>query len=181
MSINLEAMFKEIEMIRKKYGMPKSIGFVPDKLEITLERKEIDKFNLTYSEFFNYLPNHALNIAIETVIQFIQQMGLPIENILRIDNGVKLQISGDFKILGFPIIEMLLQNKGNESDIKDIIDRITNAHQRFHQFFDFYWNWSDEADHDCSARMRTMYNILQEHPSITSEINEVIEKYKFKK
>ena len=51
---DLEAMFKEIETIHKKYGIPKAMGFVPDKLEITLERKEIDKFNLTYSEFFNY-------------------------------------------------------------------------------------------------------------------------------
>ena len=42
--IDLEGMFKEIEMIRKKYGIPKGVLFVPNKLEIVLERKEMRRY-----------------------------------------------------------------------------------------------------------------------------------------
>ena len=42
--IDMEGKFKEIEMVYKKYGIPKGMGFVPDRLEIILERKAIDKF-----------------------------------------------------------------------------------------------------------------------------------------
>lgn len=144
--LNLEAMFKEIETIYKKYGLPKGMFFVPDKLEIILERKGIDKFDLTYSEFFNYLPDHALNIAMETTIQFMSQIGFPPEKIIRTENGVKVQTSGDFQIAFPPIIEILLQNKGKDLEIKSILDSISKIYEIFANFLVFQWDWNDETE-----------------------------------
>ena len=119
-SFDLESMFREIELIYKKCNMPKTMGFVPDKLEIILERKETDRFDLTYNEFFNYLPNDIRNIAIEQAMQLLRQIGFSMEKMSRIGNGVKVQISGDFQILHFPIIEILIQSKDKETETKSI-------------------------------------------------------------
>ena len=178
---DLEGMFKEIETIYKKYGIPKGMGFVPDKLEIILERKEIDKFNLTYSEFFNYLPHHALNIAIETTIHLMRQIGFPPEKIIRMENGVKVQTSGDFQIALFPISEILLQNKGKESEIKSIFDLISKIYQIFAKFVDFQWDWNDETESKFKNFITISKEVMREHPSISEEIEAVIKKYTAKK
>ena len=39
-SIDIDSMFKELKLIQKKYGIPKSMVFIPDKLKIELERKK---------------------------------------------------------------------------------------------------------------------------------------------
>jgi len=176
-SIDLKGMFKEIEMIQKKYGVPKGMGFIPDKLEIVLERREIDKFDLTYSEFFNYLPHHALKMAIENVIQLIQMMGFPSEKIIQMENGVKVQISGDSRVTLFPIMEILLQNKGKESEIRSNLDLISETYQIFANLLDFQWNWSDETESKFNNFLMIWNKVVQEYPSITSEIEAVIKKY----
>ena len=178
---DLEAMFREIEMIYKKYGMPKGMGFVPDKLEIVLERKEIDNFDLTYSEFFNYLPYHALNMAIGNVIHFMRQMGFPLEKIVRMENGVKVQISGDFRVAFFPIIEIISQYKDNETDIEAIFDSISKTRQLFTRLLDFHWDWNDETESKFNNLVKILYELMREHPSISEELEAVIKKYTAKK
>jgi hypothetical protein len=57
--VDLETMFNEMKTIKEKYNIPKGMLFLPDKIEIILEREETNNFNLTYSESFNYLPEHV--------------------------------------------------------------------------------------------------------------------------
>jgi hypothetical protein len=173
---DLERMFEEIKSIYKKYGVSKNVGFVPDKLEIILERKDIDKFNLTYSEYFNYLPTHIQQIAIEQTIHLLQQIGIT-EKISIVDNGVKVKISGHFPIVMFPIAEMLIQNKNNGSEIKSILDSLHKNYQLFTSFFDFQWKWDDETDNT----IKKLYKILSENPSISSEVDAIVKKYSLKK
>ena len=172
--MDLESMFKEIEMIHKKYGIPKGMGFVPDKLEIIIERKGLDNFKLTYSEFFNYLPNYALNTVKEITLQLLQQIGVPAEKIIQIENGVKTQMSGDFRITIGPIIEILLQNKNIKNEIRPVFESINKTYQLFAHLFDFHWEWNDKIQ----SKFDNYITAMQEHPAISSEIEAVIKKYK---
>lgn len=175
--VDVEIMFKEIEIIRKKYGIPKGMGFIPDKLEIVLERKGIDKFELTYVEFFNYLPDNVFNWARENTIQFFQQMGITPETITLIENGVKAQTSGDFRVVLFLILELFLQNKYFESKLKLDCDSINKFFQMFSNLWDFYWSYDDKVEKRWNNFITIFNKIMQENPSIPSEINAVIKKY----
>ena len=176
-SIDLETMFKEIETINNKYGVPKGIWFVPDKLEIILERKEEGKFNLIYSEFFNYLPQHVLSIAVETTVQLLQHMGFPSENVIRIENGVKVQMSGDFKIPYSTIAELLIQNKYDETKIRANFESIIKHYQILSHLSDFHWSWNDETERKLNNFLSIWNKVIQENPSVSSEIEAVIKRY----
>ena len=144
-----------------------------------MERKETDKFTLTYSEFFNYLPPHALNMAIDAVIQLIQQMGWAPDKIVRMENGIRVQVSDDFSVATFPFIEILLQNKYiNEAEIKRIFESITNIYQIFSDLMNFYWEWNYETESQFNDFFAILYKVMQEHPSAVSEIQAVVEKYR---
>lgn len=174
---DIEAMFKELEMIQKKYGIPKTIGFVPDKMEFILERKGTDKFELTYSEFFNYLPQHIVDIAVESLILFSKYRGIPQEKILRIENGVKILLSDDSKILDRPIIELLMQNKNINSEFDSIYNTIKKSIQMFSNFLDIYLEYDAEIGTKVDNSIARINKIIQENPSIPSQIENVIKKY----
>ena len=173
--IDLESMFEEIALLYKKYGISKNIGFVPDKLEIVLERNDIDKFNLTYSEYFNYLPTHIQQVAIEQTINLLHQIGIT-EKIQRVDNGVKVKINGKYPIVTFPIAEILIQNKNNGSEINSLLTSLKRNYQLFNTFFDFQWKWDDETE----KKVKKLIKISTEHPSISSEIEAIVKKYSIK-
>ena len=170
--IDIDSMFKEIELIYEKHNMPKMMGFVPDKLEIVLERKEKNVFNLSYSESFSYLPNRVLESARENAIQLIQQMGFAPEKTLLIENGVKVQMSGDSRLTVFLILELLLQNEDNESEVKLKLDMILKLYHLFSSLLDFNWNWNDETE----SKFKLLNRVMKEHPSILEEISAIIEK-----
>ena len=176
-SIDLEGMFKELELIKEKYGIPRGMLFVPDKIKITLERKEINKFEITYSEFFNYLPHYILKDAIEWIIPLIQQMGISPENITRIENGIKVQISGDFGVVLFPIGELFIQNKNIESEIKSHLDHIYKSINAFYDFYNLNWDFDEKIEEKWNNLIMTLYNIIQNNPSVASEMDAIIKKY----
>ena len=64
-------MLDEIRAVRDKYGLPKGIVFVPDKLEISLKRNSYDSFHLSYKERFEYLPNEILDIVVPISINLL--------------------------------------------------------------------------------------------------------------
>ena len=178
MSIDLENMFKEIEMIHKKYGLPTAMGFVPDKLVIVLQRKEEDQYDLTYSEYFDYLPTHALEIAKEHTIQLIQQMGLPLVNLIRKEKGVEIQITGDSQVAVLPIIELFMQlKKLNEPRIMAISNSINKTIKAFRNFVVFQRKWNEDTAKQFNNYVKTCQKIIDEHPSITYEIDAVFKKY----
>jgi len=173
--IDLESMFEEIALLYKKYGISKNIGFVADKLEIVLERKDIDKFNLTYSEYFYYLPTHIQQVAIEQTINLLHQIGIT-EKIQRVYNGVKVKISGKFPIVTFPIAEILIQNKNNGSEINSILTSLQRNYQLFNTFFNFQWKWDDKTE----KKVKKLIKISTKHPTISSEIEAIVKTYSIK-
>ena len=174
--IDIDSMFKEIELIYEKYNIPKMMGFVPDKLEIVLERKEKDTFNLMYSESFNYLPNRVLDSARKNAMQLLQQIGISPEKMFLMENGVKVQLSGNSRLILFLILELLLQNKSNESEMKLKLGIIIKMYQLFFSLLDFNWNWNNETEN----KFTILNRIMQEHPTISEEINAIVKKYSSK-
>jgi hypothetical protein len=171
--IDIEAMFKEMDVIFKKYNAPKGIGFVPDSLEIILERNGEENFELTYSEFFSYLPYGILNKSLDNTIKLFHQMGIPIKTTIKLENGIKVQLGGDFRIILFPMIEILLQNKNIESDLNSIYEYINKILKMFSTLLDFHWNYNREI----KEKISIYENFIQKNPSIQSEIEYVIKKY----
>lgn len=174
--IDIDDMFKQIKLIYEKHNMPKMMGFVPDKLEIVLERTDKDAFNLTYSESFNYLPNRVLESARENALQLIQQIGIVPEKMLLIENGVTVQMRGDSRLTIFLILELLLQNEGNESEVKLKLDMILKLYRLFSSLLDFNWNWDEET----KSKFKILNRVMKEHPSILEEINAIIENHSLK-
>ncbi len=172
-TIDVDGILKEIELIYEKHNVPKMMGFVPDKLEIVLERKEKDTFNLMYSESFNYLPNHVLELARKNAMKLIQQMGVSPEKMFLTENGVMLQMSGNSRLTLFLILELLLQNKSNESDMKLKLGMIIKMYELFSRLLDFNWNWNDETEN----KFGILNKIMQENPAVSEEINAIVEKY----
>ena len=175
--VDVEGLLKEVGMIYKKYSMPKGMGFIPDKLEIILERKEADKYELTYIEGFSYLPDNVFNVARENTVQFFQQMGIHPKTVTLIEKGVKAQISGDFRVVLFPILELFLQNKYIESQLKLDCDSINKFLQIFSNLWDFHWNYDDEVEKKWNNFIMIFNRIKQENPSFSSELEAVIKKY----
>ena len=111
--VDLEGMLNELKRVREKYSLPKGIIFVPDKMEISVQRTSYGNFRLVYEEFFTYIPNLVVGAVITSTINMLTQIGLPKESITRINrNGVRLELSGNlYKIIGCILSELLIQQK----------------------------------------------------------------------
>ena len=86
-------------------------------------------------------------------------------------------MSGDFRIAVWPIIEILFQNKDNKTVIKTIFESISKIYQTLTQNADFHWDWNNETESKYNNFLKTLIKIMQEHPSISDEMEAVISKY----
>lgn len=164
--VDISSMFKELQEIYQKYGLPKGMGFVPDKLEITLQRHEGDRFELTYSEYFSYLPTEVFDIAIENVTQFFQKMGLLPEPIDHPQNGVKVHMNGDFRVALFVMLETLLQNRNVKSELRHHMDLLATYLETYSNLFSFHWDFEEETRRKWSDYLTTLDRVEQENPLI---------------
>ena len=175
---DFEGMVNEIVTVKEKYGFPKAMYFVPDKLEITLQRMGEDKFSLDYQETFSYLPPLFLGRAIQNVVNFMSQSGVPKENITVLDNGVKLKLTGSFVLIASCILfEILIQKRTEESEIISLTDSFIKTHKMFSRLSDFYWNWNNDIAKKFESLTEKIYRIMLDHPSARSEIEAIARKY----
>ena len=176
---DIENVFEELETLYQKYDLPKMHLFLPNKLEINLERKGINEFNLVYREFFDYLPDTIQKIAIEITIQILKMIYKGI-NITRIENGIMIQMSGDYQVAYSPIIEILFQNKYYETNIKSHYDEINKHMQIYSRFFILNWECNKEAEQELYKYLEKIRTIFEKNPSIQSEIENIFKKYQNK-
>ena len=54
-------------------------------------------------------------------------MGIPLEKITQIENGVKAQLGGDFRVVIFPMIELFLQNENIGAELKSYLESIKKS------------------------------------------------------
>ena len=65
------SLFSEINTVFKKYGVGKGVGFVPDRLEVVMDRATSGACTLIYREFFTYLPPDVMELAMGNAVEFL--------------------------------------------------------------------------------------------------------------
>ena len=177
-AVDFEAMLREIKAVYEKYGIPRGIGFVPDKLEISFQRIEPNKFSLIYEESFSYLPDYALNFAIQEAIQILQQLGLPISNIIRLEKGIRIELTADLSVVAsFIISEFLIQEPLEESKFLTIVNSAKKSKEIFADFLDLNLSWDENTANRFNKLLQKLAKTTREHPAMQSEIKEIVKKY----
>ncbi|MFB3890118.1 MAG: hypothetical protein ACE14S_11550 [Candidatus Bathyarchaeia archaeon] len=172
-------MSEELEAIRKKYGIPKGILLVPDRLEFALKRKSYDNFHLTHRQYYDYLPEMVLEIIIPMEINQLVQMGFPQERIGRSGkNGVYLEIDGPGDFMTSMILgELAVQRKYNEKEYAELVDATKVNRKTTTDAVDLQFEWSSSLEKRYSDYMMKMMEVTQRNPFVMIEMANVIRKY----
>ncbi|MBM3291657.1 hypothetical protein FJY84_03160 [Candidatus Bathyarchaeota archaeon] len=175
--IDTASLFNEISQVFKKHGLPKVVGFVPNKINISLERKGDSNFNLLYQEFFTYLPNELFEASRENAINLLKNFGIKNEKITKIDNGVQVVIEGDSHILSFPIIELMLQDKTILKKTTPFYKEIKSSLNKLSELFELTYDVQSTQHVQLENYLENVNKILDDNPEIQIEIEEIINKY----
>jgi len=175
---DLEMMVKDLAEVRAKYGLHKTIGLVPDRIEVTIDRKNLDTFEVNYSEYFNYLSQGVLSQALQDTVNMIVQLGVNPENITMLKNGVHTVLNGDFSVLIPPLSEILFQHYNIEKDMDLIFESLKVTINTFLSMIELRYVLNNETEREIE-KIRSEYNEkIFENPNIMLEINEIMEKFK---
>jgi hypothetical protein len=169
-------MLQDIQQLYQKYNLPKMIGFVPDRLEITVTRHGSNQFTLDYTERFTYLPDHALDTARENASQLIQQNRVPIEKIQPVERGVRIQITSDAQSMLYLILELLMQLECTEDVVKSQLNAIYHRYQLFTKLLDVFWRWNAEVKQTFAQHTTDLDAVLEEHPTFIDELMALLHK-----
>lgn len=175
--IDTASLFNEISQVFKKHGLPKGVGFVPNKINISLERKDDSNFNLLYEEFFTYLPNELLDASRENAINLLQNFGIQNERITKIENGVQVILEGDSQILYFPIIELMLQDKTILKKITPFCKEIKSSLNKLSELFELTYDIQSLNHVQLVNYLENIKKILDNNPEIQIEIEEIVNRY----
>lgn len=176
--VDIESMFREIKTLREKYNMPKGMLLVPDRLEICVQRVSCENFDLSYKEFFNYLPNQMLDLVIPNSINVLVQIGVPRELITRIGNGVSLELSGNFsEILAMILPELLIQKRFEDDELSTLFNFVQKARKSFVEFSDFEYEWNSEVKKRFYDILNDLFRVVQQYPSALVELEAIVNKY----
>lgn len=174
---NFEKMVKDLAEVRAKYGLPKQIGLVPDRIEVSIDRKDLDAFEVNYSEYFNYLPQDVLSQALQDAVNILRQMGIKPENITMSKNSVHTVLCGNFPVLMQPLSEILFQHYNIEKDLDWIIEFLKININAFLNMMELRYVFNNETEREL-RKIRSEYTIkIFENPNILLEINEIMEKF----
>lgn len=177
--VDLEGMLNELKRVREKYSLPKGIIFVPDKMEISVQRTSYGNFRLVYEEFFTYIPNLVVGAVITSTINMLTQIGLPKESITRINrNGVRLELSGNlYKIIGCILSELLIQQKMKTEEASNVFTMTERVQRAFGNLSEYEYEWNDDIQRKFLDNSEKSFRLIQENPSIRREMQDVVDKY----
>lgn len=159
-----------IHALYQKHQLPKMLGFVPDRLEITVTRLPDQQFTLRYTERFLYLPDAALATARDNALQLLHQLQVPIETLQPVDKGVQLQLTGDARLIGHLILELLMQINQPEPTVHAHLDALYQQYQLFRALLDTQWHWDDTVAQTFRHVTTTLDTVMQEHPTFYKEL-----------
>jgi hypothetical protein len=175
--INAVSLFNEINQVFKKYGLPRGIGFVPNKININFERKNESLFSLIYEEYFTYLPDELLDDSRENAIDFLKKFGVPSDSIIKFDKGVQVKLEGDVHIIDFPILELIIQNKNFINDMSSLCDEVKSSLTKLTELFELTYDIKSEDHLTLVNYLGHVRKILEDNPEIQLEIEEIVKKY----
>lgn len=174
--MDFKTLFKEINQVLHEYGIKKGIGFVPDQLDINLTRKN-GAYQLRYVEKFTYLPDEIRTAAIDNAVTLLHNMGIQEQSIETHETGVKVTITGDHRILQFPILELLIQNPNIEDTLPQQLDEINKTVESLTKSLAFHWSIDEETHTEIENSITDIAEILEENPDIQRKIQEIMKKH----
>ncbi len=171
------SLFKEINAVFKKYGIGRGVGFVPDRLEVKLERTTSGACSLVYREFFTYLPPEVMELAMSNAVEFISGMGIPRDRIVSLDSGVEVTIEGGARIAYFPILEMFIQDQDITKNLDPALDSMKASIRSLTELFDFAWAWDSTSENMWRSNVAKLNEIIGDNPEMQTEIEAIIKKH----
>lgn len=170
-------MFGEINAVFKKYGVGRGVGFVPDRLEIKMDRDSSGACTLVYREFFTYLPPDVMELAMGNAVEFLAGLGVPPERIKRLEGGVEVTLEGDAKIAYFPILEMLIQDRGIGKNLDPALAGLKSSISSLGELFDFAYGWDTASEELWRNNIERLSAIIEENPGMQGEIEEIVKRH----
>jgi len=170
-------MFNEINEVFKRYGVTRGLGFVPDRLDITTERRANGSIHLLYRERFTYLPVEVLEIALENAVSFLIQFGAPKETIKILSDGVEVELEGEIGLTRFPILELMIQDRLFVEETEKTCKDVQSSLRSLMNLFDIAWDFSPEVQKKWSNTLGKLGILIEEHPEMQTEIEEIVKKY----
>lgn len=159
-----------IHELYRKHQLPKLLGFVPDRLDITVTRHPNHQFSLRYTERFLYLPDAALDTARDNAVQLLQQIQVPIETLQPVDKGIQLQLTSDARLIWHLIIELLMQINQPEAAVHAQLDTMFQRYQLFRALLDAYWHWDDTVAQTFANATTALEAAMPDHPAFYQEL-----------
>jgi len=175
--VDTGSLFREINDVFKRYDLGKGVGFVPDRLEVTMERAASGACTLVYREFFTYLPPEVMAVAMGNAIEFLSGMGIPRERIKPLESGVEVTLEGDARIAYFPILEMLIQDRDISGNIDSALDSLKNSIHSLMELFEFAWCWDAASEEMWRTNIAKLSEIISENPEMQGEIEKIVKRY----
>jgi len=174
--MGFKTLINEINKVLHEHGIKKGIGFVPDDLEIKVTRKN-GVYNLIYVEKFTYLPDEIRSSAIDNAVQLLRNMGLQEQGIETLETGVKVTLTGDHRVLQFPILELLIQNPEIVNTLPEQLDEINTTVESLTKSLAFHWTIDEETNTEIKNSVTDIAQILEENPDIQKKIHEIMKKH----
>ena len=174
-------LFGEINAVFKKYGVGRGVGFVPDRLEVKMERTASGECTLVYREFFTYLPPDVMELAMGNAVEFLGGFGVPKEKIKPLEAGVEVTLEGDARIAYFPMLEMLLQDHGIAGNVDSALDGLKGSIHNLMDLFDFTWGWDSASEEMWRSNVEKLSAVIEANPGMQAEIEDIVKRYSGKK
>jgi hypothetical protein len=174
--IDAGSLFREINGVFKRYGVGKGVGFVPDKVDVSMERATSGTCTLIYREFFSYLPPEVMAVAMGNAVEFLSSVGIPREKIKPLDSGVEVTLEGDARIAYFPMLEMLIQDKGIAGNVDSALDSLKASIRSMMDLFEFVWSWDAASEELWRNNIAKLNEVISANPGMQSEIEELVKK-----
>jgi len=175
--VDAGSLLREINGVFKKYGVGKGVGFVPDRLEVTMERTTLGACTLIYREFFTYLPPEVMAVAMGNAIEFLSSMGIPRERIKSLDGGVEVILEGEARIVYLPILEMLIQDRGIVDNVDFALDSLKGSIRSLMELFEFAWCWDAASEERWRSNIAKLNEVISANPGMQYEIDEIVKKH----
>jgi len=179
--VDAGTLFGEINRVFKKYGVGRGVGFVPDQLEVKMERAASGACTLVYREFFTYLPPDVMELAMGNAIEFLGGLGVPKEKIKPLEAGVEVTLEGDARIAYFPMLEMLIQDRGIAGSIDLALDGLKDSIHSLMGLFDFAWGWDSASEEMWRSNIEKLSAVIEANPEMQGEIEDIVKRYSSKK
>lgn len=178
--VDVISMMKEIAVIRDKHNIPKVPLFVPDRLEICIKRVELNKFDFSYKEFFEYLPNHILDIVAPLTMNMMMQVGFPRDAISRIGEncvGIELKNLNFSRMVGMILIELLLQRKIESKQLESFFTLMQKNYGVLTEFSELEHEYTSSVEMKLLTTLEETQKIMQDNPEASEEMKKIVDKY----